>query len=108
MEEGGERTLGEQIEARWARFLGFLRTEARDESVRAQIASLQGIGSAAVIVLFRRHINSEIGLIKAKNESLFDKLPAEHGWVRRLFEGCPPLLRARLWLYVEMFAELTA
>ena len=103
-----EQTLGEQIETRWARFLGLLFAETRDPVLQSQIRSLQDVGSAAVIVLFRRHINSEAALIKARDESLFDKLPPEHGWVRQLFEGCPPLLRQKLWLYVEMFVELTS
>eukprot|EP00741_Cyanophora_paradoxa_P017497 tig00020965_g16906.t1 len=84
-----EATLGEQIEARWGRFLDLLEPEAKEPGVRAQIQSLRGIGATAVIVLFRRHINAEAELIKAKDDSR-------------------PELREKLWLYIELFVELTS
>eukprot|EP00741_Cyanophora_paradoxa_P023468 tig00021586_g22670.t1 len=103
-----EATLGEQIEARWGRFLGVLGAEAKEPGVRAQIDSLRGIGATAVIVLFRRHINAEAALIKSRDERIFEKLPAEYRWVRPLFFGCPSSTREKLWLYLDMFTELTS
>eukprot|EP00741_Cyanophora_paradoxa_P012343 tig00020608_g11928.t1 len=104
-----EATLGEQIEARWGRFLDLLEPEAKEPGVRAQIQSLRGIGATAVIVLFRRHINAEAELIKARDDGVFEKLPQEYASaVRSLFYGSGPELREKLWLYIELFVELTS
>eukprot|EP00741_Cyanophora_paradoxa_P016477 tig00020918_g15908.t1 len=81
-----EATLGEQIEARWGRFLDLLEPEAKEPGVRAQIQSLRGIGATAVIVLFRRHINAEAELIRRGTTEFFEKLPQEYASaVRSLF-----------------------
>eukprot|EP00741_Cyanophora_paradoxa_P023559 tig00021589_g22756.t3 len=65
--------------------------------------------ATAVIVLFRRHINAEAELIKAKDDSVFERLPQEYASaVRSLFYGSGPELREKLWLYIELFVELTS
>eukprot|EP00741_Cyanophora_paradoxa_P022615 tig00000248_g21840.t1 len=83
-----EATLGEQIEARWGRFLDLLEPEAKEPG---------------------RHINAEAELIKARDDGVFEKLPQEYASaVRSLFYGSGPELREKLWLYIELFVELTS
>eukprot|EP00741_Cyanophora_paradoxa_P016629 tig00020939_g16058.t1 len=62
-----EATLGEQIEARWGRFLDLLEPEAKEPG---------------------RHINAEAELIKAKDDSVFERLPQEYASAPRK-EGPP-------------------
>eukprot|EP00741_Cyanophora_paradoxa_P014742 tig00020816_g14220.t1 len=77
-----EATLGEQIEARWGRFLDLLEPEAKEPGAE---------------------------LIKAKDDSVFERLPQEYASaVRSLFYGSGPELREKLWLYIELFVELTS
>eukprot|EP00741_Cyanophora_paradoxa_P025142 tig00000342_g24268.t1 len=77
-----EATLGEQIEARWAASSTCWSRRPRSPG---------------------RHINAEAELIKAKDDSVFERLPQEYASaVRSLFYGSGPELREKLWLYIEL------
>lgn len=101
-----ETSLGEQVAARWTRFIQMLKTWAAGTPLLARIANYEGLGSVAVIMIMRRHIAPHAALVYERSPRLFSKLPPELDWIEELYNAMPQDLQTKCWLYLELLMEL--
>lgn len=102
-----EASLGEQVEARWARFIQMLKTWAAGTPLHDRVASYQNIGSVAVIMIMRRHIAPYAALVHERSPRLFSKLPPDLDWIEDMYKSLSEDLQTKCWLYLELLLELS-